>query len=200
MEADQEAKLGQHLTACGADPRSVELVLAGVKETDALLGLRAWASSGKAFCVLFGIRGTGKTTAAVSALKLARRTMHFYDEAKNVVASWAYCASDGMFVRAAELSSATFTDEGKARLARARRVPLLVIDDLGMERMDNAGIWAEALDLLTDVRYAKKLRTIITTNLDDKAFLERYGERIFDRVCEHEGIAVGCKVPMRGGA
>lgn len=168
------------------------LVLAGVQETAALAGLRAWAGSGKAFCVLYGDRGSGKTTAAVHALKLARRATHFYDENRQVVSSWAYASADGMFVRAAELSSATFTDEGKARLARARRLPLLIVDDLGVERMDNAGIWAEALDLLTDVRYAKKLRTIITTNLDEAAFSQRYGERVFDRVCEHEGFVVAC--------
>lgn len=192
MEQAQEARLAQHLEACGADPRSIDLVLKGVEDRAAMLGLRSWAASGKIFCVLYGDRGSGKTTAAVHALKLARRSMHFYDENKNVVSSWAYCASDGMFVRAADLSSATFTDEGKARLSKAKRAPLLVIDDLGVERMDNAGIWAEAFDLLTDVRYARRLRTIITTNLDEVAFSQRYGERIFDRICEHEGMVVAC--------
>ena len=53
------------------------------------------------------------------------------------------------FVRAAELSTvAPWATEGRGKWERVRYVRWLVLDDLGMERMDGAGVWAEQLDLL----------------------------------------------------
>jgi DNA replication protein DnaC len=59
-----------------------------------------------------------------------------------------------------------------------------VIDDLGSEYHDAKGFFQTLLDEIIDVRYAGKLPTVITTNLDAAGFAAWYGERIVDRVRE----------------
>ena len=192
FEAQQEARLADHLAACGVEPRSVENIMAGLFDSTATAGVRDWLASGKTFLCLAGPKGRGKTTAAASVLRCARKPVTFMGAGGKLAATWAYSSALGLFVRSAELAhTSEYADEGRGRWAKVRSVEWLVIDDLGMERMDNAGIWAEAIDHLIDARYARKLKTVITTNLDGKTFDARYGDRILDRV-RHDGHFVIC--------
>jgi DNA replication protein DnaC len=65
----------------------------------------------------------------------------------------------------------------------------MVIDDLGVEYLDKNGNFLQRLDELIDERYSNYRQTIITTNLNVKAFKERYGERVADRI--REGFEFG---------
>jgi DNA replication protein DnaC len=181
--------------ACGVPRRNVELLTGGapLQDTTAVLGVREWLRSGKTFCLLAGGFGVGKTTAAAAVLTMARKVVPFWDHStEKAVGSWSYSDREGLFVRAAELSSTSpYADEGRGKWNRVRRVAWLVVDDLGMERMDNAGIWSEQFDLLMDCRYSQRLKTILSTNLDKDAFDQRYGGRVMDRV-QHDGEILLC--------
>jgi len=69
------------------------------------------------------------------------------------------------------------------------RSRFMVIDDLGVEYLDKNGNFLQRLDELIDERYSNYRQTIITTNLNVKAFKERYGERVADRI--REGFEFG---------
>jgi DNA replication protein DnaC len=193
-EAAEEARLASHLEACGVPRRDVELLVGGgLRETPAVVGVRDWLRGNKTFCLLVGHFGAGKTVAASAVLRMARRSVAFWDDAsEQPVASWSYSKAEGLFVRAAELSNTSpYAEEGRGHWARVRRVTWLVVDDLGMERMDSAGIWQEQFDLLMDCRYSERRRTVLSTNLDSAAFSARYLGRVMDRV-QHDGAVVLC--------
>jgi DNA replication protein DnaC len=63
-----------------------------------------------------------------------------------------------------------------------REVPLLVLDDLGAERLTD---WVtEALFRLINHRFEWRLRTVITTNYSPNEMAERVGERTWWRVVQ----------------
>ena len=199
-EEQQEVRFADHLSACGVPLRNIELLTSGtaLEDTAAVLGVRQWLRSGKGFLLLAGGFGTGKTTAACAALKMARSAAWFIGDDDLPVQSWNYDHRMGLFARAAELSSTSpYAQEGRGVWSRVRRVPWLVVDDLGMERMDNAGIWAEQFDLLVDCRYGgdgrgqRELRTVFSTNLDEEGFTARYHGRVMDRI-KDAGLVVLC--------
>ena len=73
----------------------------------------------------------------------------------------------------------------------------LVVDDLGGEYLDKNGFYMGLLDEIVNEREANKRPTIFTTNLNAKAFRDRYGERIYDRIKEG-GRFIACgNVSMR---
>lgn len=70
--------------------------------------------------------------------------------------------------------------------ARLGRVALLVIDDLGAERMKGGydEDWAAShLDAIVDERYSARLPIWWTSNLGREALSARYGERLISRLC-----------------
>jgi DNA replication protein DnaC len=119
---------------------------------------------------------------------------------KSVAAAWLIAACD---------RPALFIDQ--SRLVRRSRysnedmrpledVTLLAIDDLGSEYLDEKGSFVATLDGLINARYAEELPTVFTTNLASTRFVQRYGERIADRIRE-VGRFVELKGPsLRGGA
>jgi DNA replication protein DnaC len=102
--------------------------------------------------VLHGKNGTGKTSAAVIALKEARRR-----------------GNTGLFVEAASLKDIKFASkgfEGETRLwDRILDVDVLVIDDLGKGVRDKEGAEERLLDELLRFRGAYCRATYITTNM-----------------------------------
>jgi len=58
----------------------------------------------------------------------------------------------------------------------------MVIDDLGAEYLDKNGYFQQKFDEIIDARYSRYRKTLITTNLNARAFTERYGERVSDRI------------------
>lgn len=125
---------------------------------------------------LFGPVGAGKTHLAVGYLREA-----ILRDGEEV----------GRFIRAVDLFKEirdTFSEKS-ARNERAlleefgKSVPLLVIDDLGTEKVSE---WVEqTLYDLIDRRYGEELDTIITSNLEPAALSAHYtnhGDRLMSRI------------------
>jgi DNA replication protein DnaC len=164
----ETARVAEVLQLLGV-PRRVRDTLAKPAETRALALVREWAAQPEsAWCVVLSASyGVGKSTAAGWWLSQA-------------------CASvqpaPGLFRRwwpASEIAALDMYGEDYKRLCECQS---LVIDDVGAEYADQKGAFASKFDRLIDARYREYRRTVITTNLDAKAFVERYDRRIFDRL------------------
>jgi DNA replication protein DnaC len=118
--------------------------------------------------VLHGKNGTGKTSAAVIALKEARRR-----------------GNTGLFIEAAALKDIKFGSKGfegeKLLWERILDVDVLVLDDLGKGVRDKEGAEERLLDELLRFRGAYCRTTLITTNMSaiprrkgDASQLEEY--------------------------
>jgi len=101
-------------------------------------------------------------------------------------ACWALTVKPGRFVFAEELARLAGARDGEDanQWRMTRGTPLLVLDDLGNEYVDDKGWMAKVIRGLFDYRYANRLKTIVTTNLDAKQFMAIYGVPVFDRVRE----------------
>jgi DNA replication protein DnaC len=62
-------------------------------------------------------------------------------------------------------------------------VPLLVVDDLGLEPLDDRRA-AVAVEELFHARQSEDVRTIVTTNLTPDEARRRYSERVFSRLAQ----------------
>jgi hypothetical protein len=133
-------------------------------ECDALARSRSLLTSDRTLLVLSGGTGTRKSGSA----------------------SWALTRKAGRFITADEIGRIAGSREGdNQRIWQLTRgTPLLVIDDLGGEYVDDKGWFVKVFNSLVDYRYGSKLKTIITSNLDAKTFKNDYGERVTDRIRE----------------
>lgn len=153
-----------------ADPLEGGATLA---DSHALASMRAWWSSPVPLVVLAGPVGTGKSLAAAWALSQR----------------WEACCAapprhplrlggTPIWLPAPLLArTATWNED---RINTWRDSMLLVLDDMGVEEAGDRT--ASVLDDLINHRSEGGAPTIITTNLDRKPFVERYGERIVDRL------------------
>ncbi len=142
--------------------------------------------------VLSGAPGTGKTTAASAWIYRWVMDPQNWEGGFN----WRM-RGRAMFVQAASLSRYPRYDE--AAMKRLLRADRLVIDDLGVEYMDDKGSFMALLDEVVNDRYAARRTTVITTNLDGPGFRARYGHRIADRIREvGKFISVG-SASLRAG-
>jgi len=67
----------------------------------------------------------------------------------------------------------------------------LVIDDLGLEYLDEKGRYLCTLDEVLSRRFAKCRRTLVTTNITEPSvFVDRYKERIASRIHEDGAYVV----------
>ena len=124
--------------------------------------------------LLYGSPGTGKTHLAVATL----RNIIEYKGLKGL-----FCDFRGLLI---DLKSSYENRTSSSEILDAvRKVPLLVLDDVGAERNTE---WAK--DILAEIinyRYTNSLPTIITTNLrfDDSAgesFAEKFDRRTESRL------------------
>jgi hypothetical protein len=126
---------------------------------------------------LCGPVGTGKTHAAVAALRLAIRVPR--------AVRWELTTLSGLHEarRLAQGRRNRGDDEG-AQAALYERADLLVLDDLGMVRESND--WAlEELWRLVDYRRRNWLPTIFTANFPTASLRTHFSEQIESRVMEH---------------
>lgn len=168
------------LYRAGVPQRVVDVIVDGdVRATPAAVAVRDWLTGGKAFLVLTGGTGAGKSVAACLALE-----------------------SGGIFERAVSAARlGLYGDDDVKRMRSLRRTRVLVLDDLGAEF--SGDVWRAQFDELVDERYGARHRTIITTNLSPDAVRERYGARVADRI-RHDGTVVACgaeslRAPGGGG-
>ena len=130
--------------------------------------LNAQIANGKGL-ILAGHYGTMKTTMAVAVLR-----------------KWLDSGHGGLIVPMCSLIDNLNTmrilnrEEFAKYDQRIRSTPLLVLDDLGGEDMDNR-VKSKIDSILTE-RYNKMLTTIITTNKTKKELEGTYSERVMDRL------------------
>lgn len=164
----QQERVSALRSALAAVPRVVAAIEDGLRPNAALKAVYEFNKKPPGvWCLLLcGMVRTGKTTAAGAlAYDFAQRGYRI---------SW---------VRAAEAARSLFGEEADRRFSLWRTAKLLVIDDLGTEMYTAA--WEQSLGELLDFRWQHSLRTIITTNLTDEKFAERYGVRIAARIGEN---------------
>lgn len=167
-EASQER---WRLAALGIPAKDIEQILSGaLDDTEAIGAVRDFYRSEAQMLVLSGTRGCGKTTAAGWWLT-HQFSPSLYFDTKPV-----------RFVDVIDFARTSRYDDGamdELKLSRA-----LVLDDIGMEYLDDKGAFASLFSGVLNSRYNGLLPTLITTNATAQEFKERYGERIVDRLRE----------------
>lgn len=167
-------------------PRRLFPMLAAPDETEAVRAVQTWFSGSKTFLVLGGGVGVGKTVGAALAVSLARR-------GRELEPGLWLRGEPALFRKARDIATLSqFNADAWAELYDA---PLLAIDDLGAEALDEKGWALSALLGLLDRRYDAAAKTVITTNLGVDGVRARYGQdggRLFDRLREAgEWVEIG---------
>jgi DNA replication protein DnaC len=167
-EAEERKRLAERMAASGMPRGALDVVVNGMEPTEATQAVDEWLPTGKRLLLLSGGVGTGKTVAAASAI---RRTRGRWLYAPNIT------------------KVASFGDKQAEALATLRATKLLVVDDIGAEFSQTTG-WGrtELANLIVD-RYEDGLRTVMTTNLDAKAWRGYADERLRDRLGGRLGAA-----------
>lgn len=142
----------------------------------AITATAAWLNSGEKCGMLYcGSCGNGKTT-----LMRAVRNLIAYCKAKDI---------DDKTLTLYEVSAkevARLNRSDYKAYDRISKLPMLAIDDLGLEPtevLSYGNVLNPVIDLLT-YRYDEQLFTIVTTNLEPQQIREKYGDRIADRFNE----------------
>lgn len=172
-------------------PRPVSHALSAPRATPALAAAKEWWLSGKPVLLLLGGVGSGKTTAAgwVLLRQLER-------EAGVTHPSGGHPVDPAMFATAAEFNGLSdYHPESRAWLERLCRCALLVLDDLGTERMGDGEL--SCVQRVIGERHATGRRTVLTSNLTAEAFRARYGERVADRIREVGMVKGSGKTSLR---
>jgi hypothetical protein len=122
-----------------------------------------WWAGTKPWLVMLGATGVGKSVAAAWVLTRAL-------EARQ----------SALWVSAAELATRAGGFDGQTFATRLKGVELLVIDDIGTEHLTDFS--RSVRDEVLMHRHEAMARTVLTSNLDGKAFGERLGVRMADRL------------------
>jgi hypothetical protein len=161
---DEQQRHREWLAACGFGEHHLDFVANDVlaATVPALRFARQFAEGGARALVLTGGPGVGKTLAATWL-------------------GWHHGGGGAHLVEANGLYRAAKDDD---RLAALEGASLLVIDDLGAERIDDKGWFLSVLDSLVNQVYKGTGRIVITTNLSRLTLAERYGARVESRLSE----------------
>lgn len=138
--------------------------------------------------LIAGPVGTGKTHLAVGILRAAR-------ELRGIRGRFAMVPAVLAQIRAA---IGRGDEEAAYILESYQETPLLVLDDIGAERVTD---WVrEQLFLLVDARYQAMLPTVVTTNDTLETLEEHVGQRIVSRIMQMcDGIALDGPDYRKGG-
>jgi DNA replication protein DnaC len=155
-------------------PERTALAAVGASETEAV---KSTFGAGEGLVVLAGHAGVGKSVAAC---------MWLVDSAKAKPECMRWIQS-GDLARGFAYDADAFDS--------IANVWALVIDDFGVEYLDEKGRFKTTLEEVLSRRFARMRRTVLTTNIvDPSAFAERYGERIASRIHE-DGAFIVCGGP-----
>jgi len=143
------------LEACGVPRRFLDVLYGEMKDTEAIKVARKHAKDvARGACLV--LSGPVGVGKTVAAVRLLR---------------WLYqrriC---GLFRGAAEVS--------RENISKLADVPALILDDFGQER------FSQDTEYLLELRHARVMPTVITTNLTLDAVKRAYGERLVDRFRE----------------
>lgn len=127
--------------------------------------------------LLYGTTGTGKTT-FMKAMHMTIGFMYQEEISRKEISN--------KFIKASELGAILKTD--KEAYKEVKGATCLFIDDLGFngesELVNDYGVKARPIEDIIEYRYDKQLMTVCTTNLTSGEIREKYGDRIFSRMCE----------------
>jgi DNA replication protein DnaC len=145
------------------------------KVIDCCHSIAKWFVKGNKNLILQGSVGVGKTTYLKAIRLLLSITNYRYD---NVI------------VQAVNMQDIALISDDSFTLCK--KCKILMIDDVGIEQVDvkKYGNIKSPFNEVIDARYFNNLSTIITTNLDNAALLEKYGERTSDRLREYAKITL----------
>jgi DNA replication protein DnaC len=133
-----------------------------------------WLQKGKSGLLLTGGVGTGKTKLMLAVGLLIRYYTGELQSLKVFAAP-----------RICDLARSKIDTEAETA-ARLKTYRYVGIDDLGTEPITVKN-WGTELSPVVDTLYARydaKLATIITTNDSMETLRSKYGDRIYDRICE----------------
>jgi DNA replication protein DnaC len=149
----------ERMTISGV-PADIRRVLTTCYEpTESTQAVDAWIASGERLLLLAGTFGTGKSVAA----------------------GYAISRCPGRWMHASEIAKVGRLDADE-RYRELQSARLLVIDDIGSEYNDASGWGKSTLTALLLTRYEEGLRSILTCNLDGKAWKQYADMRILDRL------------------
>lgn len=150
-----------------------------LKRTKALIEGQLWLSSDNPFWLLIGSVGVGKTIAAFQTAIQAYETLELTNET-----GLKFKPTDFVYTKARDLVQSTlgYEPDAKKLFKDSKKTWLLIIDELGVEYFKEPGYWFSMLDELIDYRYERELKTIIVSNESLQQLLNRYPERMMDRI------------------
>ena len=153
--------------------------LGDLVDTEPVQHVRRWVANPSApwAFILSGAGGTGKSMALVEALHQAcQETI-----AVSGVAEPQWRTRKGRYTHALEfLSGPAFGPAGEEHYAKHAGVPVLCLDDIGTEMLND--VQKQLLARLLDERWSGKRRTLIATNLTWPDLVARYGARVVRRL------------------
>ena len=197
-EAPSRETATRHDIACairaqGVPERIISVFIEpdGPKLTDATKAVVKFLTAPReAWClVLAGNPGTGKSTAAAHYLWVTADTTK---TGPSTAQRW-WTAHEVSRVSQYHQSGV------ESGLEKLMRIPVLVIDDLGVEYLDKNGFFSSRFDEIMDSRYNNFRKTIITTNLNSEDFQKRYGKRVTTRI-RHGFKAGGDFIQIEAGS
>mgnify|MGYP002523020038 CR=1 FL=1 len=151
--------------------RVFQALLKGAEQQkpEVLERVERWMCQERTGLLLVGSVGTGKSTIAAAMCRCWSDL--------TTVARYAQC----------DLIADRIKQDESYKYEVALHKGLLVLDDLGTE----ATVYGqESLPFILYRRYERSLPTIITTNLAREGILQRYGERIADRLRTYDQITL----------
>ena len=194
--AEFMAHLEEHTRAamveCGVSPREAKAERSRVPETVKRAMPRQELQAileGRAPEHGFGLGGDvggGKTCGLVSVLKLGFQAFARREVPAKGAVSWSRFLSFVNWPDEVTRIRAHATDDATTeRLEELARVPLLVLDDLGRERIKGSYVddWAASqLDTIINARYRNELPTLWTTNVRPESLALLYGAALWSRL------------------
>lgn len=127
--------------------------------------------------LLFGTPGTGKTT-FMRAMFMTVNFLYNEELSRNEIVS--------RYTKASELGALLKQDKDEYK--KLKSATCLFIDDLGFngesEMVNDYGVKAKPIEDIVEHRYDRQLMTVCTTNLTAAEIRDKYGDRIYSRICE----------------
>ena len=129
------------------------------------------------FVIISGAVGSGKTYAAIAyAVRHSAKVSGMYGSAVQAVVIHHDDLAQHVGMR---------DESGRALIAKAKRTPMLVLDDLrGRSDAHGGKGMAGLVEEIINARYNAQKQTVITTNLTGQQFQETYGEPVVSRMRE----------------